>query len=59
LLFVNVNPEHFAALTLRSQVKFLRHRPIWTLRSVSSRRCRRSSRHEKLRNERKRFIDNY
>jgi len=48
--------EHFAAPTRRSPVRSQLHRPISTRRSVSSRKCRRNSRLERLRNERKRWV---
>ena len=56
IMFGIVNTERFAALTLRSPVRSLRRHPISTLHSVSSKRCRRSSRHAKPRSERKRFV---
>jgi len=56
IMFGIVNTERFAALTLRSPVRSLRRHPISTLHSVSSKRCRRSSRHAKPRSERKRSV---
>ena len=55
-LFDVVGTEHFAARTQRNPARFLLHRPIWTPRSASSKKCRRSSRHAKQRSERKRFV---